>query len=290
MRMYWPFAAAAGELGSLTFEGGYWRASSAKTTGNVAISQKVTAICSGEYESMSAEFSFASVRARAREPGKWTVSASVNRSHAPRAARAPVITALFLPVQPVGRGPASITRTFGKEEAISRVRSVEWSLTTTISNETPAWETRDSTQDCRLASSFRAGMMMETCGGSLLSCPIIVSSRAVDPRGLKPLLFRCLTRRSKRRSSTVAHAAYFANIFHPPAAHAAYFALQHLLSVGGSESIIISGCGGLLISLPFWSLAPSSLFSPPAIAALSLRGLGRWLLILQFKIRKTKSL
>ena len=42
------------------------------------------------------------------------MSASVNRSHSPCASRAPVVTALFLPVQPAGRGPASITRTLGE--------------------------------------------------------------------------------------------------------------------------------------------------------------------------------
>ena len=36
------------EAGSLTTDGGYCRASSEKTTGRVAISQNVTAICSGE--------------------------------------------------------------------------------------------------------------------------------------------------------------------------------------------------------------------------------------------------
>ena len=51
--MYCPFAAAKEDAGSLTFEGGYSRANSAKTTGNVAISQNVTAICSGEYDSIS---------------------------------------------------------------------------------------------------------------------------------------------------------------------------------------------------------------------------------------------
>src|SRR3984957_12723283 len=103
------------EAGSLTFEGEYLRASYAKITGRVAISQKVTVICSGEYERNSVPFSRASANARASEPGKCTVSASVNSSHSPRALDAPVKTALFLPVQPSGRGPASVTRTLGND-------------------------------------------------------------------------------------------------------------------------------------------------------------------------------
>ena len=103
---------------------------------------------------------------RASDPGRWTVSASVNRSHWPRAWRAPVVTALFLPVQPAGSGPASITRTPGNDSAISRVRSVEWSSTTMISKSTPVCATSDSRQSARQASSLRAGMMTET-GGAL---------------------------------------------------------------------------------------------------------------------------
>ncbi len=48
IRMYWPLAAAMGDAGSETIFGGYSQANSANTTGNTAISQKVTAICSGE--------------------------------------------------------------------------------------------------------------------------------------------------------------------------------------------------------------------------------------------------
>ena len=48
------------------------------------------------------------------------------------AARAPVQHALHLPLQPAGSGPASITCA-GKLEAISRVRSDEWSSTTIVS-------------------------------------------------------------------------------------------------------------------------------------------------------------
>src|SRR5437016_3646525 len=40
--MYCPFAAAIGDVGSLTFAGGYCRASSAKTTGSVARSQTIS--------------------------------------------------------------------------------------------------------------------------------------------------------------------------------------------------------------------------------------------------------
>ena len=65
-----PFAAAIGDIGSLTFVGGNCRASYANTTGKIAIYQNVTAICSGEYESISALCSVASASARASEPGK----------------------------------------------------------------------------------------------------------------------------------------------------------------------------------------------------------------------------
>ncbi len=164
IRMYWPFAAANGDAGSETIPGGYCRANSAKTTGSTAISQKVTAICSGEYDNISALFSFASASARARDPNRCTVSASVNRSQLPLASRAPATTALFFPVQPAGSGPAEITRTPAKLLAISRVRSVEPSSTTMISQETPVCAVNDCRQSPRLASSFRAGMMIDTSG------------------------------------------------------------------------------------------------------------------------------
>src|SRR5215831_38010 len=109
--MYWPFAAATGDAGSLTTFGGYWRASSANTTGKTAISQNVTVICSGEYESISALYCLASASARCRDPGRCTVSASVKRSHSPRPRAAPTTTALFLPVHPGGNGGGEITST-----------------------------------------------------------------------------------------------------------------------------------------------------------------------------------
>ncbi len=133
IRMYWPFAAATGDAGSETFPGGYCRANSAKTTGSTAISQKVTAICCGEYDNISALFSFASASARAREPNTCTVSASVNKSHLPFASLAPATTALFFPVQPASKGPGETIRTPAKLWAISRVRSVEPSSTTMTS-------------------------------------------------------------------------------------------------------------------------------------------------------------
>src|SRR5579864_8520899 len=46
--------------------------------------------------------------ARASDPGLWTVSASVNSNHFPFAIFAPTDMALFLPVQPLGSGPAGI--------------------------------------------------------------------------------------------------------------------------------------------------------------------------------------
>src|SRR5215467_1623865 len=113
--MYCPLAAASGEFGSLTFDGGYCRANSAKTTGSTVTSQKLMVICSGEYDSISVLFWIASARALARDPTEWTVSASAKSNHWPRASRAPVATALFFPVQPSGRGPASMTRTLGKD-------------------------------------------------------------------------------------------------------------------------------------------------------------------------------
>src|ERR1700691_5317400 len=129
--MYWPLAVAAGDLGLFTSDGRKLDANSAKITGITAFSQKLSTICSGEYESNVAPRRLASATLRARDPGRWMVSASVKSSHSPRAARAPVATALFLPVQPAGSGPASITRSgncvceFENESAIVRVRSVE---------------------------------------------------------------------------------------------------------------------------------------------------------------------
>src|ERR1700732_1985027 len=130
MRMYCPLAAATADFGSLTWDGLYLVASSAKITGITAFSQTLATTCSGEYESRAAPFSRASANARANDPGRWTVSASVNKSHSPLATRAPLVTALFLPVQPGGKGAASIRRTLEKERAISRVGSAEWSSTT----------------------------------------------------------------------------------------------------------------------------------------------------------------
>ena len=127
-------------------------ASSAKITGITAFSQNPETICSGEYESNAAPFRWASARLRASDPGRCTVSASVNKSHSPRASRAPAVTALFFPVQPAGNEPASITRTFGNDVAISRVRSVEWSSTTMISKSHPGL--RDQRLEARAQAGF----------------------------------------------------------------------------------------------------------------------------------------
>ena len=54
-------------------------------------------------------------------------------------------------------------RTRVKLSAMVRVRSVEASLTMRISKLTPFCTTRERRQRSRLASSLRAGMMMETC-------------------------------------------------------------------------------------------------------------------------------
>src|ERR1700728_28095 len=127
--MYWPFAAAAGDLGLLTSDGRKLDANSAKITGITDFSQKLSTICSGEYESRAAPRRLAPARLRASDPGRWMVSASVNSSHSPRAALAPVATALFLPVQPTRSVAASVTRNrvceLENESAIARVRSVE---------------------------------------------------------------------------------------------------------------------------------------------------------------------
>src|SRR5713226_7810542 len=94
----------------------------------MALSAKVTTTCSGEYDNKSACSFLASSKARASDPGRCTVSASVNNSHSARASFVPATTALFFPVQhfPVGllgTGPGEMTRTPAKRFAISRVRS-----------------------------------------------------------------------------------------------------------------------------------------------------------------------
>src|SRR5229473_4472162 len=92
-------------------------------------SQKPYTSCLGEYERSAAACCSASATARASDPGWWTVSASVKRSHLAFvcAALAPADMALFLPVQLSGRGPAGISFTLGKDLAVSAVRTVETS-------------------------------------------------------------------------------------------------------------------------------------------------------------------
>jgi len=84
--------------------------------------------------------------------------------------RAPEVTALFFPVQPAGSGGASITRTVccGKDEAMARVWSVEWSSTTMISKGMPVCAISEARQAFNEASSLRAGTMIETVGESLV--------------------------------------------------------------------------------------------------------------------------
>src|SRR5579863_8517746 len=118
--MYCPLAAAAEDFGSLICEGRYFEASSAKITGMTAFSQNPSTICSGEYDSRAAPVCSASARLRANDPGKCTVSASVNKSHSPLDKRAPLATSLFLPVQPLGRVAVSITRNGANDIANSR--------------------------------------------------------------------------------------------------------------------------------------------------------------------------
>src|SRR5690349_6551944 len=72
--------------------------------------------------------------------------------------------ALFLPVHPAGRAPASITLTPRNEPAISAVRSLDPSSTTITSNCTPGCATSDCRQFPRQVSSLRAGTMTETAG------------------------------------------------------------------------------------------------------------------------------
>src|SRR5581483_2530386 len=117
-------------------------------------------------DSNAARCCFASAIALASEPGSWTVSASVNSSHSPRAALAPVCAALHLPEQPGGSGSAPITRTPGMAAAMARVPSVEASSTTTISWLTPDCASSERRQTPRLASSLRAGTITETSGTS----------------------------------------------------------------------------------------------------------------------------
>src|SRR5580700_6205767 len=129
-----------------------------------ALSQNPCTSCSGEYESKAAPRWRASVSALPREPALCTVSASVKSSHSPRATLAPDAMALFLPVQSGGGGPASTTRTDGKDSAMARVRSEEPSSTTRISKGAPDCPTRDSRQEARHSSSLRAGMITDTVG------------------------------------------------------------------------------------------------------------------------------
>ena len=113
-RIYCPFAAdlrLCPEFCSRTFWGGYCAASSAKITGITALSAKVTTTCSGEYESRSARSFFASSKARASDPGRCTVSASVNSSHGARACFGPgnhriVLPRPALPCAVIGSGHA----------------------------------------------------------------------------------------------------------------------------------------------------------------------------------------
>src|SRR6476646_725963 len=133
-------------------------------TGITAFSQNPWTSCAGEYESRLASRRLASATARASEPGRWNVSASVKSSHSPAATLAPAAMALFFPVQWAGGGLASTTRTDGNDCAISRVRSVEASSTRMISELTPVWFVKDSRHEPRLASSLRAGTITDTVG------------------------------------------------------------------------------------------------------------------------------
>ena len=91
------------------------------------------------------------------------MSASVKSSQRPRARRAAVQIALFLPVQPGSSFSAAITVTPAKPRAISAVRSVEPSSTTIRSQSLPNskissdWLTSDSRHAPRQSSSLRAG-------------------------------------------------------------------------------------------------------------------------------------
>ena len=58
--------------------------------------------------------------ARPSESGEWTTSASVNRSHSPRAARTPCQQAQGLPTHPAGSGSPASTRTRGSPAAAAR--------------------------------------------------------------------------------------------------------------------------------------------------------------------------
>src|ERR1041385_174764 len=100
-----------------------------------------------------------------------------------------------------------------------------------ISKETPIWVTSDSRQEPRLASSLRAGTIMEICGGSEIISPAFIGDienstfglKASGPQGLKAQLYRVLNAALKIRAS------------HSPR----------------NESIIISGCNARFIFRAF---------------------------------------
>ena len=109
------------------------------TTGITARTANVPTTCSGEYDKSPLSLVSLHRELCANDPGRCTVSASVNRSHAPRASLdRQTRRCSFRPGVPsiLAQGPAAITRTPAKPWAISRVRSVEPSSTTMISNAT----------------------------------------------------------------------------------------------------------------------------------------------------------
>ena len=162
--MYWPFAAAT--FGTLLahFVGRVLRGEFREDYGHHGPLGK------GDHDLLrrvrqqigSAPFWLPS-NARASDPGRCTVSASVNkqplRARCFRSGNDRIV--LSRPTLPC-TVPAEITRTPAKLCAISRVRSVEPSSTTMISNATPVCAVKDCRQPPRLSSSFRAGIIIET--------------------------------------------------------------------------------------------------------------------------------
>ena len=111
--------------------------------------------------------SLASSKARASDPGRCMVSASVNSSHSPRASSTPAISALFFPVQPgggrCGRNHAHSGKTLGDLAGAVGGGVVDHD---DLESDAGLGTFRRLTMQAaaRFASSLRAGTMIETLG------------------------------------------------------------------------------------------------------------------------------
>ena len=136
--------------------------------GSVARSQNVPSSCPVQIDRASAPAPRAAVSADAVPAGACTESASVKRSHSPRAAAAPWTSAHGLPIQPSGSSAPRITRTFGwivaSRSRIAGVASVDRSSTTTTSTRAKRCSASDPTHASIERSSFRAGTIAVTVG------------------------------------------------------------------------------------------------------------------------------